>query len=459
MSASVPTKLVRSLVAAVLLLGVTHAMAAGTFVFRLASPGVRPSTPYSLASVSAGSLDFGSVPVGSTSAVKSVQLSNNGTAALTIASITPSGAYAVNSDCGTSLASGGKCTFNLTFSPTNINANPGSLVVKDDSGIQTVTLAGIGLQAFLGASPTTLAFGTLAVGQSSTSQSFSVVNTGNMAASGLSVSAPSGYSQTNNCGSSLAAGASCSVSVTFSPAAQQTYSGTVQVTGAGVSAAASVSGAGGAASFVPATGSITLPSAGPNTTSSASLSITNNGTVAGTPTISATTGFSATGCGSLAPGASCTSTLTFAPTVQQVYSGTLTISGATSPTRTVALSGDSRMSAVGPSSYSAPSVVLYSPDRTYNLTMQGDCNLVIYHNGVGTWSSNTSNGASNCFFAVQGDGNLVVYRGAGIPANAVWNSGTGGRASGAAYLQMGNDGIMHMYAGQIGSPTAELWHN
>ncbi len=45
-----------------------------------------------------------------------------------------------------------------------------------------------------------------------------------------SIQAPSPFSQTNNCGSALASGASCTVTVSFAPTASQHYSSNLTIT-------------------------------------------------------------------------------------------------------------------------------------------------------------------------------------------------------------------------------------
>ena len=69
----------------------------------------------------------------------------------------------------------------------------------------------------LTASPASLSFGNQAVGSASAAQAVTVSNTGTATASLSSVSAGAPFAQTNTCGSSLAAGASCTVNVTFTP--------------------------------------------------------------------------------------------------------------------------------------------------------------------------------------------------------------------------------------------------
>ena len=86
-----------------------------------------------------------------------------------------------------------------------------------------------GGSATLSATPTSVSFGNQTVGASSAAQSVTISNTGGAAASISSITAPSGFSQTNTCGTSLAAGGSCTVSVTFTPTAAQSYAGNLAV--------------------------------------------------------------------------------------------------------------------------------------------------------------------------------------------------------------------------------------
>jgi FG-GAP-like repeat/Abnormal spindle-like microcephaly-assoc'd, ASPM-SPD-2-Hydin/FG-GAP repeat len=83
-------------------------------------------------------------------------------------------------------------------------------------------------------SPTSLNFGSQNVGTSSAPQVATLTNntSGSVTITGISITGgDSGdYSETNDCGTSLAAGGSCSISVTFKPTAIGTRSGTLQAT-------------------------------------------------------------------------------------------------------------------------------------------------------------------------------------------------------------------------------------
>jgi hypothetical protein len=83
--------------------------------------------------------------------------------------------------------------------------------------------------ATLTASPSSESFGNENVGSTTAAQTVTVSNSGSAAASMSSIGVTGPFSESNNCGTSLAAGASCSVSVDFAPAEAGAASGTLSV--------------------------------------------------------------------------------------------------------------------------------------------------------------------------------------------------------------------------------------
>jgi hypothetical protein len=81
----------------------------------------------------------------------------------------------------------------------------------------------------LTASPSSLSFGYELTGQDSSAQPVTVTNSGSSAASVSSISVSGPFAQTNTCGSSIAAGASCTVSVQYEPTATGSQTGTLSV--------------------------------------------------------------------------------------------------------------------------------------------------------------------------------------------------------------------------------------
>ncbi|KAH7295471.1 hypothetical protein KP509_27G049700 [Ceratopteris richardii] len=89
----------------------------------------------------------------------------------------------------------------------------------------------------------------------------------------------------------------------------------------------------------------------------------------------------------------------------------------------------------------AGEALTYAP---YTFIMQDDCNLVLYNNIRPLWSSQTYNKGSNCVFALQYDGNGVLYTDAGV---ALFATITYGRNDGAHFIIMQYDGNVVMYNG------------
>ncbi|MGW3984039.1 discoidin domain-containing protein [Streptomyces mirabilis] len=85
--------------------------------------------------------------------------------------------------------------------------------------------------ATLTASPGSLTFADQAVNTTSAAQSVTVTDSGAATASITGVTAGGDFAQTNTCGTALAAGANCTVSVTFGPTASGTRTGTLTLTG------------------------------------------------------------------------------------------------------------------------------------------------------------------------------------------------------------------------------------
>jgi hypothetical protein len=106
------------------------------------------------------SLSFGGQLLTTTSAVKTVTLTNTGAVALTITSIAVSGDFAQTNTCPLSpatLAAAGTCTISVTFAPTALGARTGTLTVTDDAGgsPHTAPLTGTGWD-FTVAAPATV---------------------------------------------------------------------------------------------------------------------------------------------------------------------------------------------------------------------------------------------------------------------------------------------------------------
>jgi len=208
--------------------------------------------------LSATSLIFATQVVGSTSAAQSVMVANYGTSALTITAIQVTGtdplAFAETNTCPASLAVGLSCTISVSFTPNQRGPVTANLSIVDNASgsPQAVGLQGTGSATAL--NPSSLNFGTVGEGQSRTLTT-TLTDTGSAAISiaGIAITGTNrgSFAQTNNCGSSVAAGASCTITVTFSPARLGTYSAAISISdnGGGGQQTVSLQGIGGYATY------------------------------------------------------------------------------------------------------------------------------------------------------------------------------------------------------------------
>ncbi|MET7398601.1 choice-of-anchor D domain-containing protein [Dactylosporangium sp. NPDC005572] len=194
-------------------------------------------------------------------------------------------------------------------------------------------------------SPSALGFGSVATGATSAAQTVTVTNGGTAAAAVGTIAVTGDFAQTSTCGSSLAAGASCTVSVTFRPTAAGARTGTLSVTAGGVTSTVPLSGTGVAPGPVLNANpqSLSFPATVVGAQSATqTVTVTNSGTTAATVSgVAASGDFSQTNtCSSLAVGASCTITVRFAPTASGARSGSVTVtSNANNSPLAIGLSG------------------------------------------------------------------------------------------------------------------------
>jgi hypothetical protein len=118
--------------------------------FPLLGNGEASASP--VAGLSPSSIAFGNENIGVTSVAQTVTLSNTGTGALTISSVSISANFRQTNTCAGSVAAGSSCTLKVSFAPTATGALSGSLTITDNNGgvadsTQSVKLTGTGLAA------------------------------------------------------------------------------------------------------------------------------------------------------------------------------------------------------------------------------------------------------------------------------------------------------------------------
>ena len=162
-----------------------------------------------------------------------ITVKNSGTSTLNISGVTLKlgngtnlGDFTFVSFCPPQLGAGQSCSINVLFFAGNIGSVSATLSVSDNSPgspQQTVLSANV-INPVPVLNPSNLNFGTLKVGSHSSAQTVTLTNVGttalNITSIGVTGTNASDFAETNACPSSLAPGAKCTISVTFTPSAK-----------------------------------------------------------------------------------------------------------------------------------------------------------------------------------------------------------------------------------------------
>ncbi|HEU0036688.1 MAG TPA: choice-of-anchor D domain-containing protein [Kofleriaceae bacterium] len=303
-------------------------------------------------SASPGTLDFGTVPVGTTTAPQTTTITNFAQTNLTISQLSVTGSYLVTSapNLPITLPPGGTTSVGLAFRSQVAGPGNGTLTLTSDdpNGPTNVALVATAIDAaVLSVSPPSVAFGDVQVGQTSPPQTVTLSNTGSSPLSITSVqTSPDFVVDTTGMIASLPPGGSTTVKVTFRPAVVGPRNGqlTIQSNDANSPAVVPLSGNGVDAKLVANPPSLAFGNQRVATTSPGQLvRLSNPGT--GPVTINSTSisgPFQRTGPAlplTLAPGTFADFTVTFAPTVTGPATGQLAFQTTAPTSPVVTLSG------------------------------------------------------------------------------------------------------------------------
>ncbi len=198
---------------------------------------------------------FPSTAVNATSATTTITITNAGTAsALAVTASTPDATHfplSANTCSNVTVGAGGSCSFKVAFHPTASGGLSANITVSRTGGALTVGVSGTGSA---GASPgqlsipSALNFAGQAVGTTSAPSTVTISNIGGAVVNVSSVSSsnPSEFTVASSTCTTVSAGASCKVGVTFKPGTAGTRSGSITVVsnGTGSPQAIGVSGTG-----------------------------------------------------------------------------------------------------------------------------------------------------------------------------------------------------------------------
>jgi hypothetical protein len=191
---------------------VTFTTSLGTLSVPLTGTGV------TTAHLSTTAITFPAQTVGVASATQTVTLTNTGKTALTISGSSLSATQfktTANTCASGTVASGASCSYLIAFTPPSVGAYTGTFTVNTSAGALTATLAGSGV---------------LNTSLTPATSAASIVKLTNTASTPLTLTTTSivggQFNPSDQCTASLAAGASCNYSITFTPS----YVGSVETT-------------------------------------------------------------------------------------------------------------------------------------------------------------------------------------------------------------------------------------
>ncbi len=221
----------------------------------------------SSASISPLDLVFQPQIPGISSASQAITVTNTGTVAFTLLAVTVGGAnpgdFAKSSDTctGAALSPQNSCMIGVGFTPTAVGDRSASLNIGGlfPQTSQFVALSGVGIGAGAVLSPQTVTFAGQVVGSIAT-QTINLTNPGNvpLTLGAIAISGSNDFGETNTCSAMLAAGSTCSISVTFAPSAPGSATAAITVTGSGLNGPQTITLAG--------TGAVPIPFVNPTLT-------------------------------------------------------------------------------------------------------------------------------------------------------------------------------------------------
>jgi hypothetical protein len=204
--------------------------------------------------VSLATHDFGNVSTGSPSEQVEISISNTGQGDLNISSAQLSGSEAGmfswalggSNPCSsfpTTLSSDASCTLIVQFTPASLGQKSATLIINSndpDTPASDVLLSGTGVTPDIFVSPNSQDFGSVDVGNSSAPQQFTLSNngTGDLVVSSMAISGGdagmfnimlTGISPCPSLTPTLGPGASCTLSVDFSPTSSGAKSATLRI--------------------------------------------------------------------------------------------------------------------------------------------------------------------------------------------------------------------------------------
>jgi uncharacterized protein DUF1573 len=344
-------------------------------------------------------------PIGTTSAAKTITIKNQNSNTVHINSVTASANFGLttNTCTGANIAPGGSCSLGVVFSPTNPGALKGSITVSSGANNYSLVINASGTAVYpLDFTVASVSFPLTAVGTTSAQKLATLTNYTSAPIPLGTRTVSADFNSSDNCGTSLAAHASCTFTVSFTPNRPVATTGVVTLAATTspqpIYLGLTGTGSGSVTTHVTVTASLSFANTFIGLTSaSKTATLKNTGTTAITINGFSVAGpFNVTGgtCttlagGVLSPGLSCTYIATFTPNAVSAFKGALVIRD-TDPTarQIVALVGNG-----------IPAVTFSKTSLTFGSVLVGRTSAT----QTVTITNNTSAGISSFGLALSGD--------------------------------------------------------
>ncbi len=182
------------------------------------------------------SINFGNQAIDTSGTARTVTIKNvnTGYSILDLSGIKVSGNsdFAISANtCGATLTAGMGCKVSVTYTPTVLGAESGTLNVFDNApgSPQTVTMSGTGIAQTV-VTPMSLTFPKQKVGTTSPAKKVTLKNNLDTSLTGISYAATKPFAvSASTCGTTLASNSSCTISVVFTPTVTGTVTGKLTI--------------------------------------------------------------------------------------------------------------------------------------------------------------------------------------------------------------------------------------
>jgi len=192
-------------------------------------------------SLGSQSLTFASQFLGTTSTAQSLTIINTGPGPFVLGDAQLSGSnlndfsIETNTCWGAEVFPGQNCIMSVTFTPSATGSRTATLILYNNAfdSPHTISVTGTAILPTASVSPTSLTFVDRPVGSTSPGQAVTLSNTSTAALTIASIATSGDFARTSNCPinpATLAAGANCTIDVTFTPAVTGARTGALTIT-------------------------------------------------------------------------------------------------------------------------------------------------------------------------------------------------------------------------------------